>query len=149
MTRVKLKLYSICILWILLLTTLIPFGIDRFIFAFAVSIFMTVAFIYIYFLLFKKFSFLLLREKSTNFQKRISNLLPGSILDLSNFNLSERQTKCLVECVCNSLSYKQIAEKIFISESVIKKEMQNIFEIFDVENKEQLKILLAPYKLVF
>lgn len=149
MTRVKLKLYSICILWILLLTTLIPFGIDRFIFAFAVSIFMTAAFIYIYFLLFKKFSFLLLREKSTNFQKRISNLLPGSILDLSNFNLSERQTKCLVECVCNSLSYKQIAEKIFISESVIKKEMQNIFEIFDVENKEQLKILLAPYKLVF
>lgn len=92
---------------------------------------------------------MLLREKSTNFQKRISNLLPGSILDLSNFNLSERQTKCLVECVCNSLSYKQIAEKIFISESVIKKEMQNIFEIFDVENKEQLKILLAPYKLVF
>lgn len=82
---------------------------------------MITAFVYIYFLLFKKFSFLLLKEKHTSFQKRISNLLSGSILDLSNFDLSERQRKCLVECVYNNLSYKQIAEKIFISESVIKK----------------------------
>ncbi len=148
-TKTKLKFISIYLLWILLLTSLISFGIDRFIFAFAVSIFMTSAFIYIYFLIFKKFSFLLLKEKNSSFQKKISDLLPGSILDLSSFNLTERQTKCLVDCIYNNLSYKQIAEKIFISESVIKKEMQNIFEVFDVENKEQLKILLAPYKLNF
>lgn len=147
--KTKLKLIFIFLFWILLIATLISFGIERFIFALAVSIFMTTAFVYIYFLLFKKFSFLLLREKNTNSQKKISTLLPGSILDLSDFDLSERQIKCLVECVYNNSSYKQIAEKIFISESVIKKEMQNIFEIFDVENKEQLKILLSPYKLFF
>lgn len=148
-TKTKLKLSFICIFWILLLTSLISFEINRFIFALAMSIFMMTAFVYVYFLLFKKFSFLFLRTKNSSFRQKISNLLPGSILDLSNFDLSERQTKCIVDCVYNNLSYKQIAEKIFISESVIKKEMQTIFEMFDVENKEQLRILLSPYKLIF
>lgn len=148
-TKTKLKLSSIFILWVLLLTTLFSFSINRFVFAFATTIFMTSSFIYIYFLLFKKISFMLLREKNTSFQQKITNLMPGSLLDLSNFNLSDRQIKCLVDSVYNNLSYKQIAEKKCISESVIKKEMQSVFEIFDVENKEQLKILLTPYKLTF
>lgn len=148
-SKTKLKLSSIIVLWVLLLTTLISFGVSRFIFALAVSAFMISAFLYIYFLLFKKISFLLLKEKDATSKNEFSNLMPGSVLDLSKMILSERQKYCILECVYNNSSYKKISEKLFISESVIKKEMQSIFEMFDVENKVQLRILLSPYKLVF
>ena len=73
--------------------------------------------------------------------------LPGSILDLSGLGLTERQLACILACKDNSLSYKQLGEQFFVSESAIKKEMTSLFEKFGVKNKEQLRILLNHYQI--
>lgn len=143
-TKAKRKVLSIFFAWFLLLATLLSFGLDRFIFAFVVTLFMTSAFMYIYYLLCNQLSCLLPNEIQSS---KFDIPLPGSILDLSGLGLTERQLACILACKDNSLSYKQLGEQFFVSESAIKKEMASLFEKFGVKNKEQLRILLNHYQI--
>lgn len=146
-TKAGTKTLIIGIVWLLLLTTLFSFGVDRFVFALVVSLFMASAFAYIYYLLFNQLSFLLPERKEGKTPAKISLPTPGSFLSLSKLPLTDRQCRCIRLCEKEDLSYKQIGDKLYISESAIKKDMATIFDLFGVQNKEQFRILLSRYQL--
>lgn len=71
------------------------------------------------------------------------DIQPKSILKLKDLDLSERQLFCLNEILENNSTLKEIAEKCHISESVIKKEMQIIYDKTGVSTKEELHYFLS------
>ena len=71
------------------------------------------------------------------------DIQPKSILKLKDLDLSERQLFCLNEVLSNNSTLKEIAEKCLISESVIKKEMQIIYDKTGVSTKEELHYFLS------
>ncbi|MBK7809796.1 MAG: response regulator transcription factor [Saprospiraceae bacterium] len=51
--------------------------------------------------------------------------------------LNERQ-KEILECIFNGMSYKLIAEKLFISVETVRYHVKNIYEILDVHSRDEL-----------
>lgn len=60
-----------------------------------------------------------------------------SIPDKKNARLNERQTEIL-ECIVNGMSYKLIAEKLFISVDTVRYHVKNIYEILQVHSRFEL-----------
>jgi len=60
-----------------------------------------------------------------------------SIPDKKNARLNERQTEIL-ECIVNGMSYKLIAEKLFISVDTVRYHIKNIYEILQVHSRFEL-----------
>lgn len=131
--------------WLLLLTTLLPFGLERFIFAIAVSFFMFCAYICIYHLLIDKLSYLLPDVAECTLKATYTLPEPGSRLNLQSLGLTDRQCGCIKAVITTTSSYREIGEKYFVSESAIKKEMSQIFRCFGVKNREMLRLLLMQY----
>ncbi|AEE17425.1 helix-turn-helix transcriptional regulator [Treponema brennaborense] len=146
-TRAKLKTTLIGTGWILTLTTLIPFGIERFIFAVSTSIFMFAAYVYIYYLLSDKLSYLLPDVNVCKMKAACTLPEPGKILNLRALGLTERQRRCVEACLQDSISYKTLADTHYVSESTIKKDMTDICRLFGVKNREMLRFLLVQYKV--
>ncbi|HPX26008.1 MAG TPA: hypothetical protein PLG87_04315 [Treponemataceae bacterium] len=147
--RFKRKILFAIILWILILLSLIPFGIDRFFFAVGVSLFNLSIYFCIYSLLFSKLSHLIpeiriLQDKDV---KPIPK--PGSLLVFQDYPFTERQIMCIYLVMQGTSSYKSIADRLAISISVIKKEMLEIYHFFGVKNREMLYILLSQYNPVY
>lgn len=69
-------------------------------------------------------------------------------LYLQDYDFSERELYCIY-CVMNNRTYNEIANSLYISPSVIKKCMVDIFDAFEVQNKETLMTLLVQYKLIY
>lgn len=136
------KLLVIMAVWLILLLSLIPFGIDRLIFALGVTIFMMASFLYIHYLLIDKLSYLIPQIDSAKIH--ITN---GTRLNLSELGFSERQKQCILSYQGELPTYKEVAERLLTSESTIKLEMSKIFKKFGVKNREELKILLSRYEL--
>lgn len=128
--------------WVLLLVTLVSFGIDRFVFAFVVTLFMISAFLYIHYLLIDKLSCLIPQIDSAKI-----NISNGTVLNLTELGFTERQIQCIYEYQKESPTYKEVADKLLTSESTIKYEMSNICKKFGVKNREELKIILTRYEL--
>jgi len=57
--------------------------------------------------------------------------------DKSEAKLSERQ-KEILECVVNGMSYKMIADKLFISIDTVRYHIKNIYEILQVHSRFEL-----------
>ena len=72
---------------------------------------------------------------------------PGSKLNLQDYKLSDRQIKILKAYINGSKNYKDIGEKFYISESLVKKEMVNICKCFGVQSIEVLLLLLQQYEI--
>ena len=60
-----------------------------------------------------------------------------SIPDKKSARLNERQTEIL-ECIVNGMSYKLIAEKLFISVDTVRYHVKNIYEILQVHSRFEL-----------
>lgn len=72
---------------------------------------------------------------------------PGSKLNLQDFELTERQIKILKAYINDSKNYKDIGEKFYLSESLVKKEMVIICKCFGVQSIEVLLFLLQQYEI--
>lgn len=69
-------------------------------------------------------------------------------LYLQDYDFSDRELYCIYS-VMNNRTYNEIANALYLSPSVIKKCMLEIFEAFEVQNKETLMTLLVQYKLIY
>ncbi len=136
-------------LWNIILLSLLPYGLQRFFFAFGVSLFNVSTYVCVYSVLFSKVSDFL--PALQNSPEGNAPILPksGSLLLFQNYPFTERQVMCIYLVMLGASSYKAIADKLSISISVIKKEMLEIFHFFGVKNREMLFILLSQYNLVF
>lgn len=144
-TKLKLKTFSAFAFWAILISGLYPFGIDRMILAFSVICFISTFSYWLYIKLkiqLKSF----LPEKVIN--SKISLPIQGSELNLRNFGFTERQISILKEFMNFELTYKKIAQKLYLSTSTVKSEMSKIINYFDVKNAENLRILLIQYTLI-
>lgn len=72
---------------------------------------------------------------------------PGSVIYLSEYDLSQRQKNFILDFLHDKLSYKDLSEKYFVSISTVKKEFTEIFKIFEVTKIEELHILLLQYQV--
>jgi DNA-binding NarL/FixJ family response regulator len=59
------------------------------------------------------------------------------LIDKKQAKLNERQTEIL-ECIVNGMSYKLIAEKLFISVETVRYHIKNIYEILQVHSRFEL-----------
>lgn len=138
----------ICILSIIHIASLVliyPHGWSYVFIAFGTSLFFLSFYICIYNILKSRFSCFLPKNVVNN--KTISGIKLGQHLFLSKYNLSERQANFVLENLYNSLSYSDISNKYNVSISLVKKEFQAVFVIFDVGKLEELRTLLYQYQV--
>ena len=146
-THTKIKLLLACILWIGVLTTLFSFGWDSFVFALSVSAFAVASYGVIYSLLYDQLHFLLANVTINPTTPQIELPQKGGTLNLKILNLTDRQRACIHYTLNSTKSYRKIAGELLISESAIKKDMQDLFHLFGVKNREMLRLLLLQYKI--
>lgn len=155
-TRLKLKILIFIIIWMLVLAGYGFYalnndnpefigirGLYRLILEIAISIF----FFGFYFYIYKKLEVLLVTlvpaKNVMNTNEKLPK--PGSTLYLSDFNLTERQTKLVLEYLNTQKNYEALSEQFYISKSTVKKDMTEVFEKFSVTNLKELHILLLQY----
>lgn len=112
---------------------------------FGSSIFMMSFFLWVLFILKEKFSCFLPQKVTHN--TTVGFKQPGSELKLSDYGLTERQINLVLDYVYNNLNYKALSEKYALSHSLVKKEFNDMFQIFHVSKIEELYILLLQYQL--
>ena len=144
-THLKLKAIFSFGVWILMILTLYPFGLERLVLAFSVVCF---------FCTFSYWLYLKLNEQLKPFlPEDIINTkikLPprGADLDLKKYGFTERQIAILKEFMNFELTYKEIAQELVLSTSMVKLEMSKIINFFEVKNAESLRLLLLQYTII-
>lgn len=85
-----------------------------------------------------------------NGQIWISNELVQDLINVEKFNnigkikLTDKEKK-IIELVCQGLSNKEIAAKLFISEQTVKAHLHRIFQKLDTKNRSQLAVIYAKF----
>ncbi len=110
-------------------------------------IFSLSCYIILYKTLSDKLSFLLGDYKIPQHNPSLDLPAPGSQLNLKELGLTDRQIACIRYTIETSYNYKQIAEALITSESTVKKDMQDLYKLFGVKNREMLRILLVQYTI--
>lgn len=141
------KIIAIIIWWSLIIVGVFPaFGIKGGLFALFLTLLYIGMYLAIYDKLKSKLTYLLPKKEVVD-----SNInLPeyGKELNLTEYGLSNRQIKFLLDCINDGKTYEEIAKENNISVSVVKKEMAFCCKTFGVKNREALIILLLQYKIV-
>lgn len=137
-----ISLYSVHLLTVLLV---FPHGWPRVWVALTTSIFYLAFYFWIYTMLKAQLSCFIPANVSEN--EALANKKHGDIIKLSDYGLNERQTQLVIGYIKQNLSYKDLAEKYFLSISTVKKEFSDIFKIFNVAKVEELKMLLLQYQI--
>lgn len=76
------------------------------------------------------------------------NLPPrGTVLKLSDYGLTERQIVFVLGSIKNGETYEALAIRCHMSISVVKKDMAAVCKIFDVTNREALRLLFLRYTI--
>ena len=70
-----------------------------------------------------------------------------TLVHLSSFQLTERQRQCL-RLAAEGFTFRQIGEKLCISESVIKKEMTEVYKAMNVANYHAFRIFMQQHELI-
>ena len=143
--NIKLKLGIIFSIWFISLTALIRNHLLNFLMAVSYTFFLMFIYIYLYNII--KHSLLRLFPITALNLSSITLPEVGTVLDLNQFGLSERQILLVREFSKTRASYKELAEKVIISESTVKKEMIEIFRKLGVKNLTSLSFLLSQYKI--
>lgn len=137
---------SICIvMWMVVIIGVIPLGIDRYILVLASTFF----FIGFYYFVYSKLKGLL---KPLIPQKNISSCISlplGASFILKDLEFSDRQIQILKIFYEENLNYNEIADKLILSTSLVKKEMSVILKRFEVKKSRDLFILLHQYNIIF
>ena len=66
---------------------------------------------------------------------------------VSNLDLTERQLKCFRLAV-EGLSFKKMAEQLFVSESVVKKEMTAIYQTLHINGYTEFLLFVATHEII-
>ena len=144
----KKKVIMLSIYWALIIITIWPvLGFTFVIFEILGTLFGLSACAALYQKLEEKLSYLLLPDEAIN----TSITLPpkGSILRLSNYELSERQIAFIIGSIKQGETYETLGNRYYVSTSVVKKDMAAACKYFGVTNREALRILLLQYKLEY
>lgn len=136
------------IIFLILLPSVIPYGIVRFCMAFAETIFFLIIF-YSGFIFFnQKFNTLLpIINAKLYFANEIQLPAVGESVNLQKIGLSNREALFLKLYVKENLSYGQIAQKTNTSLSIVKRDMSNCLTIFGCKNSATLKVILSNFIL--
>ena len=118
-------------------------GWSRTIITLGTSAFMCTFYLWLFSLLKAKFSCII--PMTVNENKCLKNKKVGSLIHLSDYNLSERQMQLILDNLHSNLSYKELSDKYYMSISLVKKEFAYIFKVFDVSKIEELHMLLLQY----
>lgn len=153
---IKKTVISFLILFLLIGTLFFEYGLkDGWIIGFttwiyhlAMATFFIACYVSLYNLLSDKLSFLLGDYYIQTINSKITLPEKGQTLNLESLGLSSRQIACINYTINTSYSYKQIAEKLTTSESTIKKDMQDLFKLFGVKNREMFRLLLMQYNII-
>ncbi len=143
----KIKYIISISVWMIFLPFLIPYGMPRFIMCFSCSILTFTLFSYIY----QKIKVLLIPniEKVNSTLSNICKQPIGSIFSLKTLNITKRQTKILYYYLTTNMSYVDIGNIIYISDSLVKKEMKEIRKKLGVETSEEIKEALKLYSITY
>lgn len=69
------------------------------------------------------------------------------VFNISKLDLTVRQSNCFLLASMH-LSFKEIAERLCISESVIKKEMTRIYQVLNINNYAEFLIFIEKHEIV-
>ena len=141
----KKSLIALFVAHLITLCLTFPHGITYMLIDIGYSLFCFAFYMWIYTMLKAKLSCLI--PKNVRDNNTIIGKPAGSVISLSDYNLTERQITFLMEHFHNKLSYKDLSEKYFVSLSTVKKIFADIFKIFDVSNVEELRLLLIQYQV--
>lgn len=144
-TKHKQKIYTLIIIWFIVIQGVLPFGIDRYFLEIAVSLFFAGFYYYVYLKLADSLSTFLPAKIVAN--SKIDLPSPGSEIKLEDYKLNERQILLIKSYIEHGYSYAQMAQKFNISTSSVKKAMSEAFSTFGVKNLKELHILLLQYKI--
>lgn len=144
------KALIVGLIWIILLSTIIPRtnGVFEFLFALGLTAFVCCGYYVSYQLLKDKLGFLIGDIKVPGQDSNVPLPRKGEKLILKEIGLTDRQIACVHYTIDSDWGYKQIAGELITSESTVKKEMQELYRLFGVKNREMLRLLLIQYKVV-
>ncbi len=69
------------------------------------------------------------------------------VYSISELNLTKRQYTCFMFAI-QGLNFNQISKKMYVSESVIKKEMTKIYKQLDVKNYTEFLVFVEKYEII-
>ena len=152
-TQLKEKFISLCIIWA---AVCFGYGIyamnndafgKRGIYMFLLEISLSIFFFGFYYYVYKKIETLLVTLVPVKPLPNNGIKLPalGTELHLSDYSLTERQVKLVLEYLATQKNYEALGEQFYISKSTVKKDMTVIFEKFGVTNLKELHILLLQF----
>lgn len=148
-TKVRLKITCILVAWIAVLVGYGYYALQwgtRGVMYIHISVATSLFFFAFYFYVYKKLETLLVPLVPVKPLKSDIKLpLKGTTLHLSKYGLTERQIDFVMEYLVSQKTYKELANQFFVSVSTVKKDMTEVFEIFNVQNIKDLHILLLQY----
>jgi len=136
--------------WVMLLSTLFyrEDGINEFFFSLCLFAFVSAIYFCAFQMVRDQLNFLVGEVKVPGLDATVELPEKGSELILKNYGLTERQIACVHFTIDSDYNYKTIANELITSESTVKKDMQDLYRIFGVKNREMLRLLLLQYKIV-
>ena len=69
------------------------------------------------------------------------------LVNLKHVNLTERQ-RVYIKGILEGKSLKDIATSLYVSESVVKREIRAVYEVFTVENHKELLKLFNEHNVI-
>lgn len=142
----KKKVILLGVYWLLVTITIYPvLGFTFVIFELLGTLFGLTVCVVLYQKLEGKLSYLLLPDETVT--AAITLPPKGSILKLSDYELSERQIAFILGSIKQGETYETLGNRYYVSTSVVKKDMAAACKYFGVANREALRILLLQYKL--
>lgn len=134
-------------LFILMIPTYFTNGIYDFLYYNVFAAFLTSCFAILYFMLQDKLKYLFADINVPDLKPEIELPPTGSVLSLKSLGLTKRQIACINYTLNTSYNYKKIADELITSESTVKKDMQDLYKLFGVKNREMLRLLLVQYNI--
>jgi len=140
------KVIMLGVYWILIIITIYPvLGLTFVIFEIIGTLFGLTVCAALYQKLEAKLSYLLWPNETVT--PAITLPPKGLTLKLSDYELSERQISFIIGSIKQGETYETLANRYYVSTSVVKKDMAAACKYFGVANREALRILLLQYKL--
>ena len=139
------KVLILILIWIVCLSGVIPFGYARCALVYTTFLFM-LGFYYAVYSQLKGLLASLLPVQSREAKIRLPQI--GAVLNIKDYDLTERQQKLLIDFMHNNSTYRELSDKFYISVSTVKKDMAEILKLFGVKTNEELRQLLTPYEII-
>ena len=133
------------VLHIISLSFTIVRGLENFIIYIFSTIFIFSIFLYFFEVLRSKYS--CFAPKLLTINSNISNLKPGTEIQLSSLGLTERQVNFVYDFIYDNLNYSELSSKYIVSLSTVKHEFTEIYKILGVSKLDELRLLLIQYKI--